>query len=120
MARQRPEPWDDDQKKQVVGLLSSFNNDEDTVCAVMDCHRDDLNWLCRQAFDNLTFAQAVRKYELVGKARLKTALFKAAEDGNSKALDLMAREHLDMLGPVERRRKVAAEAKAAERAEVEF
>ena len=109
----RPQPWNDDQIAQVKGLLSSFNSDAETVCAVMDCRREDLNWLCRQAFGpNVTFAKAVRKYELVGKARLKSALFKAAEDGNSKALDMMAREHLEMMGPVERRRKVAREVRA--------
>ena len=43
----------------------------------------------------------------------------AVKDKNSKALDLMAREHLDMLGPVERRRKVAREVKAKQE-ETEF
>jgi hypothetical protein len=106
----RPQPWSAEQVAQVKGLLSSFNGDVETVCAVMDCRRDDLNWLCRQAFGpSMTFAKAVHKYELVGKARLKSALFKAAEDGNTKALDMLAREHLEMMGPVERRRKVAKE-----------
>ena len=110
-----PPPWNEEQIAQVKGLLSSFCNDAETVCAVMDCKKDDLNWLCRQAFgQNMTFAKSVRKYELVGKARLKSALFKAAEDGNSKALDMMAREHLMMLGPVERRRKVKRETELKE------
>ncbi len=118
---QRPEPWSDEQVAQVKALLYTFNGDAETICAAMDCRRDDLNWLCRKAFGpNMTFAKAVRKYELVGKARLKQALFKAAEDGNSKALDMMAREHLEMMGPIERRRKVKADTERKKAADVDF
>ena len=116
----RPTPWDESQVKQVRSLLTKFCNDESTVCAVMDCRKKDLNWLCRQAF-GLTFRDAAKKFELEGKAILKMAYFDAAvDDKNSKALDLMAREYLDMLGPVEHRRKVKAETEAkAEQAKVE-
>jgi len=119
MSSAKPVAWTQDEAKRVREMLMKFCGDEDTVCAVMGCRKSQLNWLCREAF-GLPYAQAARKFELEGKAILKMAYFDAAVDGNSKALDLMAREHLDMLGPVERRRKVAAEAKAAERAEVEF
>lgn len=122
MQRNRPEPWSDDQVVEVVELLTTFNNDPETVCAFMDCRRDDLNYLCRKAFGpNMTFARVVRKYELVGKAKLKKSLMRAAMDEkpNSKALDFAIREYLEILGPVERRRKVAREVKAKEE-ETEF
>jgi len=117
---QRPEPWNDGQIEKVRNLLTKFCNDAATVCAVMGCRKGDLNWLCRQAFD-MSFNETAKKFELEGKAILKMAYFDAAvKDKNSKALDLMAREHLDMLGPVERRRKVKAEADArAEREKAE-
>lgn len=117
MTRIRPEPWSDEQVEAVKELLTSFCDDPETVCACMDCRKDDLNWLCRQAFgQNVTFAKAVEKYRLVGKANLKMALMKAAtgEKPNSKALDFAIREYLEILGPVERRRKVEKEAKEAE------
>ena len=119
MAHPRPTPWSDAQKAQVVELLTTFNSDPETICAYMDCRREDLNYLCREAFGpNMTFAKAVRKYELVGKANLKKALMRAAMDDkpNSKALDFAIREYLDILGPVERRRKVAKEVRAEEEA----
>ena len=107
MARRvRPDPWDSQEVKNVEGLLMSFNGDRATVCAVMGCARGDLDWLCKQAF-GMGFDKAVEKYELVGKAKLRHALFKSAESGNSKALDMLARERLD-LGPVEQRRKRVA------------
>ena len=116
---EKPTPWSDEQRVQVVELLTTFNNDPETVCACMDCKKEDLNFLCRRAFGpNMTFAKAVRKYELVGKAKLKKALMRAAMDEkpNSKALDFAIREYLDILGPVERRRKVAKEVQAEEEA----
>ena len=114
--RAKPDPWTEDEVKQVKGLLQQFSNDVETVCAVMDCRKEDLNWLCRQAFGpNMTFAKAVAKYTLVGKARLKAALFKAAENGNAKALDMMSREHLDMPDPIVRRHKVMKKVEAKEK-----
>ena len=116
---EKPIPWSDDQIAQVVELLTSFSSDPETICACMDCEKKDLNYLCRQAFGpNMTFAKVVRKYELVGKAELKKALMRAAKDDkpNSKALDFVIREYLDILGPVERRRKVAKEVRAEEEA----
>lgn len=117
MTRIRPEPWTDEQVDAVKELLTSFCDDPDTICACMDCKRDDLNWLCRQAFgQSVTFAKAVEKYRLVGKANLKVALMKAATDAkpNSKALDYAVREYLELLGPVEHRHKVEKEVKKAE------
>lgn len=114
MPRTRPEPWNDAQKEKVRNLMVKFCGDRDTICAVMDCKAADLAWLCTQAF-GLTYTAALKKFELEGKAILKSAYFDAAvDDKNSKALDLMAREHLGMLGPVERRRQVAKEVKQAE------
>ena len=52
--------------------------------------------------------------------RVRQALFKAAiEDRNSKALDMFAREMLD-LGAVETRRRKTAAAEAAEQEETDF
>jgi len=113
--RRRPVPWNDEQAKRVRNLLTKFCGDKETVCAVMGCRQGDLNWLCRNAF-GMTYAQSVASFELEGKAILKMAYFDAAvNDKNSKALDLMAREHLGMLGPVERRRKVKAEVEKKEK-----
>ena len=109
---ERPSPWNAEEVEKVRNLLTKFCNDNATVCAVMGCHKSDLNWLCRQAFGS-PFKETAKRFELEGKAILKMAYFDAAvKDKNSKALDLMAREHLDMLGPVERRRKVKAETDA--------
>ena len=95
--------------------MTKFCGDKETLCASMGCKQSDLAWLCQQAF-GLTYTAAVRKFELEGKAILKMAYFDAAvKDKNSKALDLMAREHLGMLGPVERRRKVKAETEKIEK-----
>ena len=119
MPRKRPEPWNQTQIEKVRNLMTKFCSDPETICAVMDCRKDDLAYLCREAF-GLNFKEAVKRFEMEGKATLKMAYFDAAvKDKNSKALDLMAREHLDMLGPVERRRKVAREVKAKQE-ETEF
>ena len=112
MPRARPEPWDYDQRQKAKALMTKFCGDRETVCAVMGCKASDLAWLCQQAF-GMNYTTALRTFELEGKAILKMAYFDAAvDDKNSKALDLMAREHLGMLGPVERRRKVKAEVDA--------
>jgi hypothetical protein len=110
------EPWDDEQKKQVAGLLSAFNNDPETVCAVMDCQMVDLDMLCLEAF-GVDFAGAAHKYELIGKARLKTALFRSAEGGNAKAIDMLAREHLGLGATLTRREKAARDEAARSKAE---
>lgn len=117
MARVLPEPWTEDQISKVKALLTSFVNDQESICAYMDCKKEDLNYLCRKAFGpNVTFAKAVKKYELVGKADLQMALMRAAKSEKPvpKALDFATREYLEILGPVERRRKVAKEVKAEE------
>lgn len=86
----------------------------------MECAATDLDALCRQAF-GMNFARTSHKYALVGRARIRSALFKAAEHGNAKALDTLVREQLGG-GPVETRRRQAAEAKAvqAKAEEVDF
>lgn len=109
--RARPEPWDDSQISQVEGLLTSFVDDKPSVAAVMGCMVGDLDWLCRQAF-GMTFGKSAEHFGLIGKARLKSATFKMAVDGNAKMLEALNREHGMMMGPVERRRKVAREVKA--------
>lgn len=117
MARVLPEPWTEDQISKVKALLTSFVNDQESICAYMDCKKEDLNYLCRKAFGpNVTFAKAVKKYELVGKADLQMALMRAAKSEKPvpKALDFATREYLEILGPVERRRKVAKEVRAEE------
>ena len=116
MPRTRPDPWTDAEAAKAKKLMTKFCGDKETMCAAMGCRQSDLAWLCQQAF-GLTYAAAREKFELEGKAILKMAYFDAAvKDKNSKALDLMAREHLGMLGPVERRREVKAktDAKAKE------
>ena len=122
MARARPEPWSDSQVAQAKGLMMSLALSDDepraTMCDVMECAPSDLDWLCKQAF-GLSFASAKKKFERVGKARLRSALFKAAEDCNRSALDLLAREHLGYMGPVERR-KAKSEAKSDKEPEIVF
>lgn len=114
MARTRPDPWTEEQAEKVQAMMMKFAGDKETLCAAMGCKADDLAWLCQQAF-GMNYATALNTYELQGRAILKMAYFDAAvEDKNSKALDLMAREHLGMLGPVERRRKVAKQTQREE------
>lgn len=110
--RTYPEPWDESQSKQVEGLLTAFISDKRAVAAVMGCKVGDLDWLCRQAFDK-TFSKAAEHFALIGDAQLKSATFKLAVDGNAKMLETLNRERGLTLGPVERRRKVAKEAKQA-------
>lgn len=94
MARVRPEPWDETQTKQAVGVMTSFavSGDEGkaTMCDVMECAPIDLDWLCKQAF-GLTFTAARAKFERIGRARIRSAIFQAAEGGNTKMLELEAR-----------------------------
>ena len=114
MARKYPEPWDEQQAEKVRELMVKFCGDKDTLCAVMGCRAADLPYLCQKAF-GMNYVTALKTFELEGKAVLKMAYYDAAvEDKNSKALDLMAREHLGMLGPVERRRQVAKKVRAEE------
>lgn len=111
------QPWTEQEASDVKETLMCFNG-ADEVCATVGCKRDDLNWLCRQAF-GMTFNQAEQRFQTVGRAQLRKALFSAALDGNAKALDTLVREQLGM-GPVEARRRTAAKAKQAEAEEVDF
>lgn len=113
MPRARPEPWDEEQADTARQLMMKFCGDPETLCAYMECSKADLTWLCRKAY-GLSYPEARAKYELKGKAILRMAYYDAAvDDKNSKALDLLSREHLGMLGPVERRRKAATDARQA-------
>ena len=105
----RPQPWTEEQARTVENMLECFNDAEE-VCAVMGCRKADLNWLCRQAF-GVAFSVVRDKHHTIGRSLLRRAMFNAAIDGNAKALDTLAREHLGT-GPVETRRRQAAKAKA--------
>ena len=119
-ARKAPlKRWSDEEKKQVEGLLTSFNGDRETVCAVIDCSDGDLDALCLDAF-GIDFDACVHKYELIGKARLKSALFKSAEGGNAKAIDMLAREHLDMGATLTRKQSMRMQEQQAKAREVDF
>lgn len=111
---QRPNPWTEQQARDVESILTCFNGAAE-VCAAMDCKEADLNWLCRQAF-GLTFKQAKAKFQTVGRSLLRRALFNSAIEGNAKALDVLSREQLGT-GPVEMRRKMAS---APKQEEVDF
>ncbi|MBR3653220.1 MAG: hypothetical protein IKN60_04630 [Bacteroidales bacterium] len=117
--RERPKPWGDDECEKVKELIESGVTEPETIAAVMGCRVSDLGWLCNQAF-HLTLKETLRKFSLMGVARVRQALFKAAiEDRNSKALDMFAREMLG-LGAVETRRRKTAAAEAAEQEETDF
>lgn len=110
MATKRPEPWTPQQIKQVEDMLTCFNGQEE-VCAALDVKKDDLNWLCRQAFGK-PFKEVEKRFHTVGKSLLRRAMFNSATEGNARALDTLAREQLG-LGPVESRRRTAEKSKPA-------
>ena len=117
--REGPRPWSDEEKETVKNLVMSGVTDPETIAACMGCRPSELGRLCNLAFRS-TLPDTLRKFRLMGVARVRQALFKAAiEDRNSKALDMFAREMLD-LGAVETRRRKAAEAEAAEQEENDF
>lgn len=95
-------PWTDEEAEQVQGILSQFN-DAPEVCAVMGCDPSELDALCIEAFD-MTFERARDTFAAQGRALLRRALFSAAMDGNTKAIDMLAREQLGM-GAVEMRHR---------------
>ena len=100
----RPTPWTDDEREQVIGILTSFNG-ADEVCAVMGCEVADLDRRCYQSFGE-PFADLMERYHTVGRVKVRQALFDSAMHGNAKALDTLAREQLG-IGPVEMRRKLS-------------
>lgn len=116
MATTRPEPWSEKEAKQVEDMLTCFNG-ADEICCALNCRKDDLNWLCRQAFGK-PFKDVEKRFRTVGQSLIRRAMFNAAMEGNAKCLDTLAREQLG-IGPVESRRRTAAkEQPAAE--EVDF
>lgn len=104
--------WSEEQAEQFCGLMQAFNAIDD-VCAVMDCDIADLDGLCSKAF-GLTFAQAEKKFHAQGRALIRKTMYKSALDGNTKALDMLAREQLG-LDPVKSRQTAFKEKKPDER-----
>lgn len=112
----RPTPWTDEERQRVIDILTSFNG-ADEVCAVMDVDQSELDRRCYQSFGK-PFADLAEQYHMVGKTKLRQALFDAAMAGNAKALDTLSREQLGT-GPVETRRKLAGTG-TAKQEEVDF
>ena len=106
-------PWTEEEAGKVVKMLRSFN-DADAVAAVMDVPVADLDTLCKEAFGS-TFEEVRAKQSSVGRAELRGVLLDQALNGNAKALDMLAREQLDM-DPVKRR--TAAPKKPAKQLEM--
>lgn len=118
-SREGPKPWSDEERETVKNLIMSGVTDPETLAACMGCRPSELGRLCNLAFKS-TLKETIRRYRLMGTARVRQALFTAAvEDRNSKALDMFAREMLDM-GAVETRRRKAAAAEGAEQEETDF
>ena len=92
--RAHPTPWTEDEAKKVEDILIKFNG-PDSVCAVMGCNRDDLDYLCQQAFSE-DFDHVYSRCRTVGETRLQCCLYDNALDGNMKAADMLARKYLDM------------------------
>lgn len=85
-------PWNEQEAAQVEGLLVQFNGAAE-VCAVMKCDVADLDALCLDAF-GMTFQTTKETFAAQGRALLRRSLFTQALEGNVKALDMLAREHL--------------------------
>ena len=94
--------WDEEQIKQVASLLMNFNG-ADEVCAMTETNPDDLDKNALGAF-GCTFEQAKAAFAARGRAMLRDALMTQAMSGNTKALEMLAREQLGM-GAVEIRKK---------------
>lgn len=103
--------WTDEQAAQVANLLTHFNG-ADEVCAMTETSPDDLDDNCRAAF-GCTFEQAKVAFAARGRAQLRDALMAQAMSGNTKALEMLAREQLGM-GAVEIRKKSIKNAKDEE------
>lgn len=108
--RKKPEPWSDEGKEQVTGLLRSFSG-ADEVCAVMGCATADLDALCKAAF-GMSFDAYKDQQWAVGRALLNKAMMDSALSGTPKSIELMMRKYGD-LDPV----VIRHERKAAEKAE---
>ncbi len=94
--------WTEDQAAQVASLLMHFNG-ADEVCAMLETSPDDLDANAQAAF-GCNFEQAKVAFAARGRAMLRDALMAQAMSGNTKALEMLAREQLGM-GAVEIRKK---------------
>ncbi len=103
--------WTEDQAAQVASLLMNFNG-ADEVCAMTETSPDDLDANAMAAF-GCTFEQAKTAFAARGRAMLRDALMAQAMGGNTKALEMLAREQLGM-GAVEIRKKSIKNAKDEE------
>lgn len=103
--------WTEDQAAQVASLLMNFNG-ADEVCAMTETSPDDLDANALAAF-GCNFEQAKTAFAARGRAMLRDALMAQAMSGNTKALEMLAREQLGM-GAVEIRKKSIKNAKDEE------
>lgn len=103
--------WTEDQAAEVANLLQHFNG-ADEVCAMTETSPDDLDANALAAF-GCNFEQAKTAFAARGRAMLRDALMAQAMDGNTKALEMLAREQLGM-GAVEIRKKSIKNAKDEE------
>ena len=94
--------WTNDQRATVAELLTQFNG-ADEVCAVTKCPPEELDDYALDAF-GCTFEQARAVFSARGRANIRRALMTEAMSGNTKALEMLAREQLGM-GAVEIRKK---------------
>lgn len=106
-------PWTPEESDKVLVLLRAFN-DAEAVAAVMGVPVGDLDTLCREAF-GADFESTSAKEQAVGRAELRRVLLEQALGGNAKALDMLARDQLNM-DPVKRR--TAAPKKPAKQLEM--
>lgn len=110
MPLKKAEYWDDSEAAEARALMECFCSPSE-VAAAMGCEESDLNRLCLRAFGR-TLATMRGRCVDSGRAKIRKKLFDEAMDGNMKALDMLAREQLEM-DPVARR--AAKKAEAAER-----
>lgn len=103
--------WTEEQAAEVANLLTHFNG-ADEVCAMTETSPDDLDENSLAAF-GCNFEQAKTAFAARGRAALRDALMAQAMSGNTKALEMLAREQLGM-GAVEIRKKSIKNAKDEE------
>ena len=103
--------WTEDQAAEVANLLQHFNG-ADEVCAMTETSPDDLDANALAAF-GCNFEQAKTAFAARGRAMLRDVLMAQAMSGNTKALEMLAREQLGM-GAVEIRKKSIKNAKDEE------
>ena len=106
MPLSKAEYWDDSEAAKARDLMECFCSPAE-VAATMGCEESDLNRLCLRAFGR-TLATMRGRCADSGRAKLRKKLFAEAMDGNMKALDMLAREQLEM-DPVARRTAKKAE-----------